>query len=127
MEILQFRDQDQEKSPSKSSDDSSKIPFSQSSKMKKLLAASPLEGIESKQNAKIITPAQLKKLKRSEKQNTSGGGWFDLPLGEVTEEVKTDFKILKLRNYLGEKRRFKEDSIPKEIPKHFHVTLVFLS
>jgi hypothetical protein len=124
MENPQFEDQDQDVSTSKSSD---KLSMSQSAKMKKLLASSPLEGIETKQNAKIITPSQQKKLKRSEKQNTSGSGWFDLPLGEVTEEVKTDFKILKLRNYLGEKRRFKDESIPKEIPKFFHVLFSILS
>jgi hypothetical protein len=44
---------------------------------------------------------------------------FDLPRGNLTPEVKNDFKVLMMRNYVDPKRNYKKWE--GGIPEHFQV------
>ncbi|ORX48585.1 Fcf2-domain-containing protein [Hesseltinella vesiculosa] len=65
-----------------------------------------------------------RKERQQERQKTSGGGWFDMPLGEMTEENKRDLQILRMRHVLDRKRHYRKMD-KKHQPKYFQIgTLV---
>ncbi|KAG4304004.1 hypothetical protein PORY_002527 [Pneumocystis oryctolagi] len=65
-----------------------------------------------------------KPLSRKEKQNkkeeTAGEKWFHMPKTELTESLKTELQILKMRNILDPKRHYRKDN-RKELPKYFQI------
>ena len=61
-----------------------------------------------------------KKLKKLEKEKTKGDKWYGMPATEVTEEIKNDLELLKMRGALDPKRFYKKSS-NTEIPKYFQV------
>jgi len=61
-----------------------------------------------------------KKLKQIEKEKTKGDKWYGMPATEVTEEIKNDLEILKMRGALDPKRFYKKSS-NSEVPKYFQV------
>ena len=61
-----------------------------------------------------------KKFKKLEREKTKGDAWYGMPAHEVTEEVKRDLEVLKMRDALDPKRFYKKNS-SKELPKYFQV------
>jgi len=62
----------------------------------------------------------LKKEKKAEREKTKGDKWYGMPATEVTEEIKNDLEILKMRGALDPKRFYKKSS-NQEVPKYFQV------
>ena len=67
-----------------------------------------------------------KKLKKLEREKTKGDDWYGMPATEVTEEVKRDLEVLKMRDALDPKRFYKKNAT-KELPKYFQVKNRFRS
>ncbi|PVU93678.1 hypothetical protein BB561_003102 [Smittium simulii] len=53
------------------------------------------------------------------RNETAGLKWFDMKSPPITEQVKRDLQLLKMRNFLDPKRFYKRDSNSQAIPKHF--------
>ena len=61
-----------------------------------------------------------KKAKKLEREKTKGQDWYGMPATEVTDEIKRDLEVLKMRDALDPKRFYKKNS-SKELPKYFQV------
>jgi hypothetical protein len=57
------------------------------------------------------------------KANTAGSNWFDLPATPITDEVKRDLRLLRLRGALDPKRHYKTWDRTK-FPTHFRIGTV---
>ena len=57
---------------------------------------------------------------QAKRESTKGKNWFDLAATEVTEEMKNDLSILKMRRVLDPKRFYKGNDM-KGLPKFFQV------
>ena len=62
----------------------------------------------------------LKKKKKLEREKTKGGEWFNMPATEITDEIKNDLEVLKMRGALDPKRFYKKNA-SNELPKYFQV------
>ncbi|KAL3577462.1 hypothetical protein D5086_018966 [Populus alba] len=70
-------------------------------------------------------PIKLNKLLKSQRKDTLGKDWFDMPASTITPELKRDLQLLKLRSAIDPKRHYKRgDSKSKELPKYFQVGTV---
>ena len=65
-----------------------------------------------------------KKAKKLEREKTKGQEWYGMPATEVTDEIKRDLEVLKMRDALDPKRFYKKNS-SKELPKYFQVKTNF--
>lgn len=63
------------------------------------------------------------KAARKERPDTAGKGWFDLPATQVTDEVKNDLRMLRLRGALDPKAHYKKLDATK-FPKYFQMGTV---
>ncbi|XP_004699308.1 deoxynucleotidyltransferase terminal-interacting protein 2 [Echinops telfairi] len=63
---------------------------------------------------------QLQKKRREERQKTAGNGWFGMKAPELTAELKTDLKVLKMRASMDPKRFYKKND-RDGFPKYFQV------
>ncbi|KAL4855147.1 rRNA-processing protein fcf2 [Chlorella vulgaris] len=63
------------------------------------------------------------KAARKAAPDTAGRGWFDLPATEITEEVKRDLRLLRLRGALDPKAFYKKLDSTK-FPKYFQMGTV---
>lgn len=63
---------------------------------------------------------------RAEHANTKSAGrkWFDMASEELTPEVRRDFALLRMRNYLDPKKFYKTSDHHKALPKHFQLGVV---
>ncbi|KAJ8734275.1 hypothetical protein PYW07_014826 [Mythimna separata] len=59
-------------------------------------------------------------VRRKEREKTKGPGWFNLPAPEVTEELKNDLQVLKMRSALDPKHFYKKNDM-EVLPKYFQV------
>nr|XP_054763462.1 deoxynucleotidyltransferase terminal-interacting protein 2-like [Lytechinus pictus] len=66
---------------------------------------------------------QLKKQRKKERESTKGDGWFDMKAPEMTEELRNDLKVIKMRSILDPKRFYKGNDMPA-IPKFVQVGTV---
>ena len=66
---------------------------------------------------------QQKRLRRSERERTAGGDWFNMAKPELTDEKKKDLELLKMRKVLDTKTFYKKNDI-QEFPKYFEVGTV---
>ncbi|KAI1280807.1 Deoxynucleotidyltransferase terminal-interacting protein 2 [Halotydeus destructor] len=71
-----------------------------------------------------ISKRQRKKANKAEREKTAGSNWFNMPATEVTDEIKRDLSVLKMRDALDRKQFYKRNSGMKEIPKYFQVGTV---
>jgi hypothetical protein len=55
--------------------------------------------------------------------DTAGKGWFDLPATKITDEVKSDLRMLRLRGALDPKAHYKKLDDTK-FPKYFQMGTV---
>ncbi|XP_035430407.2 deoxynucleotidyltransferase terminal-interacting protein 2 [Spodoptera frugiperda] len=67
-----------------------------------------------------VSKNRLKALRRKEREKTKGPGWFNLPAPEVTEELKNDLQVLKMRSALDPKHFYKKNDM-EVLPKYFQV------
>lgn len=65
------------------------------------------------------TRKDIKEQKRT-KVETAGRGWYDLPATPLTEELKNDFRLLRLKGYLS-KDKFVHREKGHRFPKYFQV------
>ncbi|KTW27358.1 hypothetical protein T552_02337 [Pneumocystis carinii B80] len=61
-----------------------------------------------------------RKEKRKKQEETAGKDWFYMPKPELTQSLKTQLQILKIRNVLDPKRHYKKDN-SKKPPKYFQI------
>lgn len=75
------------------------------------------------ENQKVAPPplskSQLKKKQREERSKTAGKGWFDLGKPVMTDELKQELNILKMRQYTNPKKFFKKT--PIDIDDYFGI------
>jgi hypothetical protein len=50
----------------------------------------------------------------SQKKATAGKEWFDLPRTTVTDELKKDLQLLRMRSVLDPKRHYKKEAVTKQ-------------
>ncbi|KAL1896459.1 dTDP-fucopyranose mutase [Ceratocystis pirilliformis] len=62
-----------------------------------------------------------KSVSETEKKDTAGSGWFDLPETNLTPELKRDLQLLRLRNALNPKVHYKKQSWRSQVPRYSHV------
>ena len=87
--------------------------------MKKSVLPDNLENIE--KVPKLFESSANKKLERKKKREESAGKeWYNLPKTEMTEELKRDFQVIKMRNALDSKHHYKRNDSNK-LPKYFQV------
>ncbi|XP_034559519.1 deoxynucleotidyltransferase terminal-interacting protein 2 [Notolabrus celidotus] len=65
----------------------------------------------------------LKLKRRVEKEKTTGDGWFNMKAPEITQELKGDLKVLKMRGSTDPKRFYKKND-RDGFPKYFQVGTV---
>ncbi|EMR08713.1 hypothetical protein PNEG_02891 [Pneumocystis murina B123] len=65
-------------------------------------------------------PLLSKKEKRKKQEETAGKDWFYMPKPELTQSLKTELQILKMRNVLDPKRHYRKDN-SKKPPKYFQI------
>ncbi|KRT80255.1 hypothetical protein AMK59_6978, partial [Oryctes borbonicus] len=68
----------------------------------------------------IVSKRKLKQLKKKEIEKTKGKKWFHLPATEMSDEVKTDLEILRMRSVLDPKHFYKKNDL-EVLPKYFQV------
>ncbi|KGL78252.1 Deoxynucleotidyltransferase terminal-interacting protein 2, partial [Tinamus guttatus] len=66
---------------------------------------------------------QLKKQRKAEREKTTGDGWFGMKAPEITNELKNDLKVLKMRASLDPKHFYKKND-REGLPKYFQVGTV---
>jgi hypothetical protein len=59
-------------------------------------------------------------LLQKEREHTKGSNWFDMPATELTDELKNDLEILRMRSVLDPKHFYKKNDL-KVLPKYFQV------
>ncbi|EPB88668.1 hypothetical protein HMPREF1544_04540 [Mucor circinelloides 1006PhL] len=67
-----------------------------------------------------------KKERQAEREKTSGSAWFDMPKTEMTDEVKRDLQVLKMRHILDRKRHYKKMG-KRPDPKYFQIGTIIES
>ena len=67
--------------------------------------------------------AALAKAARRHAPDTAGKDWFDLPAQTLTEDVKRDLRLLRLRGAFDPKRHYKSFD-HKKFPRHFQIGTV---
>ncbi|XP_059060338.1 deoxynucleotidyltransferase terminal-interacting protein 2 [Achroia grisella] len=67
-----------------------------------------------------LSERALKALRKKENEKTKGPQWFNLPAPEITEELKNDLQILKMRSALDPKHFYKKNDM-EVLPKYFQV------
>ena len=87
--------------------------------MKKSVLPDDLEKME--KVPKLFESEYTKKLVRKKKQEeTAGKGWYNLPKTEITEDIKRDLQLIKMRNVLNRKQHYKRNDTNK-MPKYFQI------
>lgn len=61
---------------------------------------------------------------QKEREKTKGKNWFHLPATEMTDEIKTDLEIIKMRSVLDPKHFYKKNDVDS-LPKYFQVQFLF--
>ncbi|PVV05196.1 hypothetical protein BB560_000295 [Smittium megazygosporum] len=84
----------------------------------KLASTRSEDPLKNKRRDPTIRPPH-KSVQKKDKQETTGPKWFDMKAPQITEEIKRDLHVLKMRNVLDPKRFYKRDSKRSEIPKYF--------
>ncbi|XP_065669300.1 deoxynucleotidyltransferase terminal-interacting protein 2 isoform X2 [Hydra vulgaris] len=70
---------------------------------------------------KMFESKHSKQVKRKKiAEETAGKGWYNLPKTEVTEEIKRDLQIIKMRGVLDGKHHYKRNDSNK-LPKYFQI------
>ncbi|XP_028407739.1 rRNA-processing protein fcf2-like [Dendronephthya gigantea] len=73
-----------------------------------------------------ITHHAMKKQRKNDRERSAGQNWFNMPAPEMTQELRRDLNILRMRNVLDPKRHYKKNS-SKKLPKYFQLGTVVSS
>ena len=73
-----------------------------------------------------LSDKKLKERRKKEREKTTGKKWFNLPATELTEEVKRDLEIIKMRSALDPKHFYKRNDM-QGLPKYFQIGKVINS
>nr|CAH7753884.1 unnamed protein product [Callosobruchus chinensis] len=65
-----------------------------------------------------ISERNLKKQRKLQREKTKGTKWYGLPATEMTDEIKNDLEIIKMRSVLDPKHFYKKNDL-KVLPKYF--------
>lgn len=57
---------------------------------------------------------------QKERSKTKGKNWFNLPAQEMTEDVKNELELIRMRSVLDPKHFYKRSEM-KTLPKYFQV------
>ena len=102
---------------------SSRSKDSSDNQVAKLMKKSVLPpDMEKEKNCPVFNKSKysIAKERKKQAQETAGPGWYNMPKTELTDEVKRDLQVLKMRKVLNTKQHYKrEDS--KAIPKFFQM------
>jgi hypothetical protein len=60
---------------------------------------------------------------QKERERTKGSKWFNMPATELTDELKNDLEVLRMRSVLDPKHFYKKNDL-KVLPKYFQVRLL---
>ncbi|XP_058814688.1 uncharacterized protein LOC131678508 [Topomyia yanbarensis] len=111
--------------------------FAQAAKLKELA----ITDVDQHMKTAVITPAtekqenlatlsmsdrRIKELNRKERAKTKGANWFNLPTQEMTEEVKNQLELIRMRSVLDPKHFYKRSEM-KTLPKYFQIGKVIES
>ncbi|PHH49529.1 rRNA-processing protein fcf2 [Ceratocystis fimbriata CBS 114723] len=72
-------------------------------------------------NEILVPNTNIVAVTKTEKKDTAGSGWFDLPKTNLTPELKRDLQLLRLRNALNPKVHYKKQSWRSQVPRYSHV------
>ena len=87
--------------------------------MKKSVLPDDLEKME--KAPKLYESQHQKRLERKKRnEETAGKGWYNLPKPEMTDEVKRDLQLIKMRNVIDSKHHYKRNDTNK-LPTYFQV------
>lgn len=92
----------------------------------KLMSKSVLpDDLEAQECApKLFTSKHASKLEsKKQADETAGPGWYNLPRTELTDKVKHDLQLIKMRNTLDSKHHYKRGD-SKKLPKYFQMGTV---
>ncbi|OWR49199.1 deoxynucleotidyltransferase terminal-interacting protein 2 [Danaus plexippus plexippus] len=67
-----------------------------------------------------ISDKELRATRKQERQNTKGPAWFNMRAPEVSEDLKNDLQVLKMRSALDPKHFYKKNDM-EVLPKYFQV------
>ena len=76
-------------------------------------------------SSKRETATQKMKRRRQKSEETAGPGWYNLPKTEVTDEIKQDLKLIKMRGVLDPKRFYKKGE--KKISKYGLFLMIYFA
>ena len=81
-----------------------------------------LPDMEKEKNCPVFNQSRysIAKERKKQAQETAGPGWYNLPKTELTDEIKRDMQVLKMRKVLDTKQHYKRDD-SKAIPKFFQM------
>lgn len=66
--------------------------------------------------------SMLNILRLKKKAATAGKAWFDLPAPEMTDELRRELQIIRLRHHMDPKRHYKR--LSEKLPKFFQVRTI---
>lgn len=101
----------------------SNLKSSADKEVEKLMKQSALPvDMEKEKNCPVFNKSKLAKNKEKKKntKETAGPGWYNLPKTELTDEVKRDLQVIKMRSTLDSKQHYKR-SDSKKFPKFFQM------
>lgn len=61
-----------------------------------------------------------------EREKSAGKNWFNMKAPEVTDEMKNDLEVLKMRSALDPKHFYKKNDF-KSLPKYFQVSRFYIA
>lgn len=67
-----------------------------------------------------VSQRKLKAERKKERDKSKGPNWFNMAAPEITEELKNDLQVLKMRSVMDPKRFYKKNDM-EVLPKYFQV------
>ncbi|XP_045456268.1 deoxynucleotidyltransferase terminal-interacting protein 2 [Melitaea cinxia] len=67
-----------------------------------------------------VSDKKLRAIRKKRRERTKGPEWFNMKAPEVTEELKNDLQVLKMRSALDPKHFYKKNDM-EVLPKYFQV------
>ncbi|ODQ64656.1 Fcf2-domain-containing protein [Nadsonia fulvescens var. elongata DSM 6958] len=66
---------------------------------------------------RITDPVKVNQQAKKDSEATLGSKWFDMPKADMTEALKRDLQLIKMRNALDPKRHYRRDT--SKLPEYF--------
>lgn len=85
----------------------------------KLPAPAVSRGLSSVGEVGALMPSKASQ-KRA-RPDTAGAAWGHMPARELTQDLKRDLQIIRMRGVLSSKKFYKSSDMKKELPKYFQI------